>query len=186
MQIIPVQDYGLLLAPEIAPYFILAAGRKSGDVPKELLAAEKDGTLATKATWKAPRCVFEDTTLYAAWRAKEDVEDAFGDAAPMLCLVSEFEGTAATIPDKNAPLGETGEPVVVDGVEYSYGDRRGGQEIGYMPLDRAPAMYEAAYENKAAMVRETMDKLAAIGVELPGGEAAVARYLVAVSGTTCV
>lgn len=186
MQIIPVQDYGLLLAPEIAPYFILAAGRKSGDVPEELLAAEKDGTLATRATWKAPRCVFEDTTLYAAWRAKEDVEDAFGDAAPTLCLVSEFEGTAATIPDKNAPIGETGEPVIENGVEYSYGDRRGGQEVGYMPLDRAPSMYETAYEDKAAMVRETMAKLAVLGVELPGGEAAVTKYLVAVSGTTCV
>lgn len=186
MQIIPVQDYGLLLTPEIAPYFILAAGKKTGHVPDELLAAEKDGTLATKATWKAPRCVFEDTTLYDAWRAKEAIEDAFGEGAPTLCLVSDFEGTAATIPDKNAPLDETGAPAVENGVEYDYGDRHGGQEIGYMPLDRAPSMYEAAYEDKAAMVRETMDKLAAINVELPGGETTVARHLVAISGTTCV
>lgn len=186
MQIVPVHDYGLLLTQDMAPYFILAAGKKTGHVPTGLASAMDDGTFKTRAFWKNPGCVFEDKTLYSVWRAKEDVEDAFGKDAPSIESVASFEGEAETLPDKDTPVDQEGMYVIEDAVELSFGNRLSGEDIVYMPLDSAPSFYVAAYAKKQDMVKEITDKLAAIGVELPDAERLVAKYLVEISGTVCV
>ena len=173
MRTVSVHDYGLLITSEMAPYFMLSADKKLGQVPDEIQAAVDDGTFDEKAANN------ELENYQEPIEAKEAMEIA-SPAECRMAFVSEFCGEINTMGD--AP--DMPEVPENEKLQFTYDC----ELIVYLPLLKAPVMYDRAYVNKAEIVAEIRDELRKINATLPENfdDKTIAKYIVEIDGTTTV
>ena len=160
MRTVSVHDYGLLITSEMAPYFMLSADKKLGQVPDEIQAAVDDGTFDEKAANN------ELENYQEPMEAKEAMEIA-SPAECRMAFVSEFCGEVNTMDD--AP--NTPEVPENEKLQFTY--------------DCELIVY---YANKAEIIAEIQDELRKINVTLPENfdDKTIAKYIVEIDGTTTV
>ncbi len=180
MLTVPVHDYGFMVTPELAPYFMLAAERMAGNpIPDAIQDMLLDGTFDQKAA-ELDR-VLEDEDYLNPMVVKEALDVA--DMHSSMAYVSDFCGDVDTIevPDPDTP-GQT--KPVENPIEMNCD----GDIVVYQPLTYGPSLFHTQYADPEAIVAEVKAFLDRIQVRLPAGfdDSEILRHVVRIYGTTSV
>lgn len=155
-----LEDRGLLITPEVAAWIMLYCDKRDGCIPATVQKMVDEGTFAEMLASESKELPddYSDAALAAECLSDMDIE---------VTTCSQFDGTACTLtlPEDETRIGCT----------WSFSDKF----LAYIPLQRLPNLFQAAYSSGKEIIKELKDTMGDI---LPD-DFDYQSFLVEISGT---